>query len=181
MGKIAKILALTAIIFSISFVACNKDEYKTDKDYMDYEVANDLANLFINSEQYESNITSGLVKPDDYEFYTEGIIEYLVDDQVVAVVDFGNGDRDQIATKIIDGSSTEIDLTHKGKKSDYVKVIIKPLVKITGCDYIVSGIIKYKKDGLVIATVDYGDGTCDEWATKTWDGGSKVFSMKKTK
>lgn len=30
-----------------------------------------------------------------------------------------------------------------------------------------------------LVTIDFGDGECDEWATKIWDGESKVFSMKK--
>jgi hypothetical protein len=30
-----------------------------------------------------------------------------------------------------------------------------------------------------MATIDFGDGECDEWAIKTWEGGSKVFSIEK--
>ena len=40
-------------------------------------------------------------------------------------------------------------------------------------------------DGNWVASIDFGDGTCDEWATKTWDvnlfpdypSGSENFSV----
>jgi hypothetical protein len=43
----------------------------------------------------------------------------------------------------------------------------------------VAGVIDFYESDQWVATLDFGDGTCDEWATKTWDGGSKQFSMKK--
>ncbi len=57
--------------------------------------------------------------------------------------------------------------------------IIEPIVKTEDCDYIVSGVIKYYEceGGDWVATVDYGNGECDEWASKVWDGGSKTFSL----
>ena len=34
----------------------------------------------------------------------------------------------------------------------------------------VSGLFEYyDADDNLVATIDFGDGTCDEWATKTWD------------
>ena len=60
----------------------------------------------------------------------------------------------------------------------YEKVIVEPLVSLEDCDYIVSGIIEFYKGDAWVATIDFGDGICDEWATKTWDGGSKDFSLK---
>ena len=34
----------------------------------------------------------------------------------------------------------------------------------------VSGLFKYyDADSNWVASIDFGDGTCDEWATKTWD------------
>ena len=60
------------------------------------------------------------------------------------------------------------------------------MVKIPGCDFIVEGIIKYVKNGDTIAAIDFGDGTCDEWAFKTWvDKNNNIktieFSKKKIK
>ena len=34
----------------------------------------------------------------------------------------------------------------------------------------VSGLFEYYDiDGNWVASIDFGDGTCDQWATKTWD------------
>ena len=44
--------------------------------------------------------------------------------------------------------------------------ITTPLVKPAECKYIALGIKQYTKDG-AIATLDYGDGTCDKFATLT--------------
>ena len=67
----------------------------------------------------------------------------------------------------------------KKKSSRYKRNIIKPLVKIDGCDYIVEGKIEYIKDGAVVATVDFGDGECDNIATKTVDGVDKEIELNK--
>ena len=63
---------------------------------------------------------------------------------------------------------------HKG----YAEVEVSPIVKIN-CyfsdwdKYImtpVSGLFEYYDiDGNWVASIDFGDGTCDEWATKTWN------------
>ena len=37
----------------------------------------------------------------------------------------------------------------------------------------------YIKDGTVVATVDYGDGQCDDIATKTVDGVDHEFKIEK--
>lgn len=100
-----------------------------------------------------------------------------MEDVVVAIIDFGDGECDNIAAKTVDGETTEFRLNGKDKSSKYDKVITKPLVKIEGCEYIVEGTIEYSKNGTWVATVDYGNGECDEWATKIWDGGSKTFSL----
>lgn len=47
-------------------------------------------------------------------------------------------------------------------------------MKTDDFDYIVAGIIKYfdYKTEAYLAPIDYGNGTCVEWATKTWPAGS---------
>ena len=60
----------------------------------------------------------------------------------------------------------------------YSEVIVDPIVK-TSCYFIqwdktvttpVSGLLEYYDSiNNWIASIDFGDGTCDEWATKTWD------------
>ena len=65
------------------------------------------------------------------------------------------------------------------KSSNYEKNILIPLEKIDGCDYVVKGKIEYIKNGTVVATVDYGDGQCDDIATKTVDGVDHEFKIEK--
>ena len=73
------------------------------------------------------------------------------------------------------------DTYYDGKKSKYKKVIVEPLVKSDDCGYIISGIIKYYdyNSGAWVATIDFGDRTCDEWATKTTADSNEeyVFSL----
>jgi len=54
---------------------------------------------------------------------------------------------------------------------------MEKLVRIEDCDYIVSGIIEYYKNEELIATINFGDGECDEFATKTCNGVTTEFSM----
>ena len=110
-------------------------------------------------------------------FIVEGTIEFLKNGEIVAIVDFGDGLCDNIATKTIDGKVIEFSLEKKDSK--YKKVVVEPLIKIEGCDYIVSGIVKFYEGNKWVATIDFGDGECDQWATKIWDGGSKVISLAK--
>ena len=69
-----------------------------------------------------------------------------------------------------------------GSKNTYTKNILIPLERIDGCDYVVQGKIEYLKYGAVVATVDFGDGECDNIATKTVDGvGHEIKLNKKGK
>jgi len=98
-----------------------------------------------------------------------------------------------------DGAEARLAYTEKG----YTEIEVNPIVKIN-CYFPdwdkdvmtpVSGLFDYyDTDDNWVASIDFGDGTCDEWATKTWDvnifsdypSGSKDFSVfnyksKKTK
>lgn len=44
--------------------------------------------------------------------------------------------------------------------------IIEDIVIDSTCNCIVSGYVKYLKDGKTVALIKYGDGTCDAWAIK---------------
>jgi hypothetical protein len=111
--------------------------------------ANEVDNLVINGDgEYEKVIINPLVKIESCKYVVEGTIEYRMDDVVIAIIDFGNGECDNIATKTVDGETIEFTLDKdqsKGKDDDYQKVITKPLVKIEGCDYIVEGTMEYFK------------------------------------
>ena len=73
-----------------------------------------------------------------------------------------------------DGVQARLAYTEKG----YTEIEVNPIVKIT-CYFSnwdkdvmtpVSGLFEYyDADDNWVASIDFGDGTCDEWATKTWD------------
>ena len=73
-----------------------------------------------------------------------------------------------------DGVQQRLAYTEKG----YTEIEVNPIVKIN-CyfsdwdkDVItpVSGLFEYYDSyGNWVASIDFGDGTCDEWATKTWN------------
>tara|TARA_B110000263_G_C14817356_1_gene289183 strand:- start:38 stop:433 length:396 start_codon:yes stop_codon:yes gene_type:complete len=73
-----------------------------------------------------------------------------------------------------DGVQARLAYIDKG----YTEVEVNPIVK-TNCYFSewnknvmtpVSGLFEYyDADGNWVASIDFGDGTCDEWATKTWD------------
>ena len=73
-----------------------------------------------------------------------------------------------------DGVQARLAYTEKG----YTEIEVNPIVKIN-CYFSdwdkdvmtpVSGLFEYyDADGNWVASIDFGDGTCDEWATKTWD------------
>ena len=76
----------------------------------------------------------------------------------------------------------------------YSEIIVDSIVK-TACYFVqwdktvttpVSGLLEYyDSNNNWVASIDFGDGTCDEWATKTWDvnmfpdfpNGSEDFSV----
>ena len=113
------------------------------------------------------------------------IITHIVENQIkreqlhiIGVPCHGMIDKSKIAS-LFDDEITEFSLKKLRKKWKFDKIIVEPIVKLEDCVYIVSGIVEFYKGDAWVATIDFGDGTCDEWATKYWDGGSKVFSMKK--
>ena len=72
-----------------------------------------------------------------------------------------------------DGVQARLAYTEKG----YTEIEVNPIVKIT-CYFSnwdkdvmtpVSGLFEYYDNDNWVASIDFGDGTCDEWATKTWD------------
>jgi hypothetical protein len=73
-----------------------------------------------------------------------------------------------------DGLQSRLAYTEKG----YTEIEVNPIFKIK-CYFSdwdkeiitpVSGLFEYyDTDGNWVASIDFGDGTCDKWATKTWD------------
>ena len=92
--------------------------------------------------------------------------------------------EEKVSEENIDFSAAEGDYinirsSNTGSKNTYTKNILIPLEKIDGCDYVVKGKIEYIKNGTVVATVDFGDGQCDDIATKTVDGVDHEFKLDK--
>ena len=169
-----KSLAFMAATATFLFTACNKEEMDTVGTEFGYEES-----IMTLESGYTTIIVLAIEKPADYEYNTKGIIEYSKNGTVIAILDYGDGTKDVWAKLNKNGVQKDVDLSAKKKDAKYKKVITSPLIKIEGCDYIVSGTIKYFEGNYWVATVDYGDGTCDEWATKTWKDGSKTFSLQK--
>ena len=89
-----------------------------------------------------------------------------------------------------DGVQARLAYTEKG----YTEIEVNPIVK-TSCYFAqwdktimtpVSGLFEYyDANNNWVASIDFGDGTCDEWATKSWDvnifpdypSGSEDFSV----
>ncbi len=79
-------------------------------------------------------------------------------------------------------------------KNGYTEIEVNPIIKLN-CYFSdwnkdimtpVSGLFEYYDiDGNWVASINFGDGTCDEWATKTWNtnvfpdfpSGSENFSV----
>jgi len=175
MKSSVKVLVLYALGLIFIFIACSKSD---KMNLIEDTIKTEEADLFIKGDgDFEKIVTKTLIKPDDCSFIVEGTIEFLKNGEIIAIVDYGDGLCDNIATKTIDGKVIEFSLEKKDSK--YKKVVVEPLIKIEGCDYIVSGIVKFYEGNKWVATIDFGDGECDQWATKIWDGGSKVISLAK--
>ena len=170
-----KLLMAMTFAGAISFTSCKKDPTSVNlQDPMSIEIATDEASVRLANSGYQEEITDELVTANGQDYYAEGTIEYKSGNEVLAVVNFETSSNEQ-ASLTQNGISTEIDLKKKKQGSKYKKVIVKPLVKTDDCNYIVAGTIKYYdyETGAYLATIDYGNGTCDEWATKTWAAGSE--------
>jgi hypothetical protein len=62
----------------------------------------------------------------------------------------------------------------------YTKTITTPLLFDASCNFISSGIVELTKNGTT-ATINYGDGTCDNKATLTIDGNTEEINLRSNK
>ncbi|MFA9388205.1 MAG: hypothetical protein ACERKD_00270 [Prolixibacteraceae bacterium] len=72
-------------------------------------------------------------------------------------------DDDQIVST---GSTTASSSTGE----NWERLIIEPLVRLGDCRYNVQGIVQFSSNGVVISTLNFGDGECDNLAILTSDG-----------
>lgn len=65
--------------------------------------------------------------------------------------------------------------TRKG--DEYSKTITTPLIKTGECKFITKGVVEFKVSTGKFATLDYGNGDCDDQATMTSAKGTKVITL----
>lgn len=179
MFKNSIIIAVSSVFLLSSCIKCYD---KNDRSFGD-EVSTEEVQITLPTSGFEiSELEAPSTSSDDY--YTSGVLEYKIDGVVQASVDFGDGEVDSKAMKSQNGIFSEFELkkdycTYKGEKSEYKKVIVRPLVKTEDCDFIVAGIIKYYsvKDGSWAATINFGNGNCDDVAVKTTAEGETTFQV----
>ena len=171
-------------VLSITLISCDKKNNTTDD--FTRELSLESAQIILPTSAGELNITEPLGLSSTSDYYTTGELEYIQNGEVAAKVNFGQGEENSLAQLTKDGTVSNFELKkddtyYDGKKSKYKKVIVEPLVKSEDCGYIISGIIKYYdyNSGAWVATIDFGDRICDEWATKTTADSSEeyVFSL----
>jgi len=63
------------------------------------------------------------------------------------------------------------------KGNEYSKTIITPLVKTGQCKFITKGVIEYKNSAGKFATIDFGNGDCDNKATRTTLKGTSEITL----
>ena len=171
-------LASALLCLAIGFTACNKSQVEKSDDLFE-SIVSEEATLTLSKAGFTTKST-GLVKANEENYYQAGTMEYLVDGVIEATFNFGQGGQGTLnkgsnsTTKSLKGKS--------GKSKKYKKVIVSPIVKVTDCKYIVQGTVEYYdlKNNL-LATIDFGNGICDEWAVKTFPNNSKpavTFSQK---
>ncbi|HSH19811.1 MAG TPA: hypothetical protein VLA03_05140, partial [Draconibacterium sp.] len=97
--------------------------------------------------------------------------------------------QSEIVREWMEGSETNLDQTddvmkvtghvintvnENGTETGYRKDILEPLIKSSNCRYFSQGIIELLQAGSVIATLDYGNGECDDIALLSKDGEEPV-------
>jgi hypothetical protein len=152
---------------------------------------------------FEEVIVEELVYSDDCDGeIVSGLIEFYLDGVLVGSIDFGDGECDGIAIVTENGETFEINLDACWLDEDedycddfdwgdcnwgdfdwdhevvFEEVIVEELVYSDDCDgEIVSGLIEFYLDGMLIGSIDFGDGECDGVATVTEDGETFEISL----
>jgi hypothetical protein len=171
---------LSAIVLgAVSLTSCDSNEMDLNTAASPIEEATaSSSQINLSSSDYERVITSALVREADRGAYKSGVIEYRENGTVSERVDFGKGKLGKAEKTDKEGNKEDLDLEKKkDKASKYEKVILEPIVKTDDCDYIVAGIIEFYESGELVATIDFGDGNCDDIATKTSGEEVTEFSM----
>jgi hypothetical protein len=89
----------------------------------------------------------------------------------------GSGTEFNPADYVIEISGKVVVSDSKGNL--YSKTITAPLTKTGLCKYITKGVIEYKNNAGKFATIDYGNGSCDNKATRTNQNGTTEITLGK--
>ena len=129
---------------SVFFQSCDKQYYKTDKEDIEFktEVLNEEETLILPTHDYEIHVVQSLEHSYGSQYYTKGIVEYKINQNTVASINYGNGDLNEHASLTMNSGTTTIPLAKQNSGSVYTKVIVNPIIKTNDCSYIVSGTIK---------------------------------------
>ncbi len=122
--------------------------------------------------------------------YQNGRNHMISEDLMITMPDGTTIHREsEIVREWMEGSETNLDQTddvmkvtghvintviENGTETVYRKDIIEPLIKSSNCRYFSQGIIELSQAGTVIATLDYGNGECDDIALLSKDGEESV-------
>ena len=119
-----------------------------------------------------SDTTKLLTTTSEVNFYINDTIQY----------DFSSEHMREWISGIdtpLDHRDDETEVTGRATLTNYEGVtwnreITSPLLRIATCRYFVQGTIDISQDGNVVATLDYGDGDCDNVATLTTADGEET-------
>lgn len=176
--KAPLLICLTAL-FAISLNSCSQEKIEEKENGMISELARMGHIVTVEKSGYTRVEAVSLERAHPDAPYSSGVIEYHEDGQVMASVDFSEGEIGEAKVKDKEGEQVkELEKEDKdGKEESYLKVITEPLVKSEDCQYIVAGEIKFFDKKGWVATFDYGDGTCDDLVKKTTADDINTFSL----
>ena len=108
-----------AAISTLFLFSCNKETNKIDT--FTHELSLESAQIILPTSGGELVESEPLVKSANNDYYTSGKLDYIQNGEIVAQVDFGNGEENSTAQLLKDGNVTTFDLKkeesyYNGKK-----------------------------------------------------------------
>ena len=105
-----------------------------------------------------------------------GIVTWNTDRTRTMITGFNK--KDTITDHVFEIAGTSFGTNAAGNTYKFTTIDGSPLVKSFGCQWIKSGKLKIERAGKLDATIDYGDGTCDDQGTVTVANTTKAITLK---
>ncbi len=105
-----------------------------------------------------------------------GIVTWNTDRTRTMIAGFDS--KDTITDDVYEISGTTSGTNAAGNAYKFTTIVGSPLVKSNGCQWIKSGKLKIERAGKLDATIDYGDGSCDDQGTVTVANTTKAITLK---